>query len=156
MTTADTFLWKWTINRSVLTPKSSVGFGPDQNTVTIACFQQYSFQTSQSSNGLPRTNSLSWLGIHLESFQRWLQPVSAIWDRRKLSIWSDHKGNQKSKFFCRFKSLWNVHKPNFRLIPWATPKLLGQKKSKFYIRSKFIVRSKFSCSTVFFSLSIFY
>ena len=41
----------------------------------------------------------------------------------------------KVKVFCYFKSLWNVHKPNFTLIPWATPKLLGQKKSKFIIRS---------------------
>jgi len=29
----------------------------------------------------------------------------------------------KSKFFCLLKTLWNVHRPNFTLIPWATPKL---------------------------------
>jgi len=63
-----------------------------------------------------------------------------------------YKGNQKSiksKFFCRFGSSWNVHKPNFTLILWGNPKLLGKKKSKFIIRSKFIVKSKFSCSWVF-------
>jgi len=62
----------------------------------------------------------------------------------------------KSKFFCRFESSWNVHKPNFTLIPWGNPKLLRQKKSKFIIRSKYIVRSKFSCSGVFSSSSILY
>jgi len=39
-------------------------------------------------------------------------------------------GNQKqikSIFFCLFQSFWNVHKRNFTLIPWADPKLLGQK-----------------------------
>jgi len=43
----------------------------------------------------------------------------------KLSQMIVHKqGNQKSiksKFFCLFKSLWNVHKPNFMPTPWATP-----------------------------------
>ena len=36
----------------------------------------------------------------------------------------------KVKFFLPFETLWNVHKPNFTLIPWGNPKLLGQKKSK--------------------------
>jgi len=47
----------------------------------------------------------------------------------------DDLGNQKSiksKIFCLFKSLWNVHKPNFPLIPRATRKLLGRKKVKIY------------------------
>jgi len=41
-------------------------------------------------------------------------------------------GNQKSiksNIFCLFQRLWNVHKPNFMLIQWAIPKLLGQKNS---------------------------
>ena len=40
----------------------------------------------------------------------------------------------KVKIFLSFEKLLNVHKPNFTLIPWATPKLLGQKKWKFIIR----------------------
>jgi len=57
----------------------------------------------------------------------------------------------KSKLFGLFQSLWNVHKPNFTLIPWGNPKLLGQQKSKFIIRSKFIIGSNFLAAQ-FFSL----
>jgi len=45
------------------------------------------------------------------------------------------KSQSSQKIFCLFYSLWYVHKPNFILIPWATPKLLGQKKTKVIITS---------------------
>ena len=59
----------------------------------------------------------------------------------KLSLWEtqlsgDDYGNQKSinsKFFCCFESSCNAHKPNFTLIPWGNPKLLGQKNVKVKI-----------------------
>jgi len=63
-----------------------------------------------------------------------------------------NEGNQKSiktKLFCRFESLWNVHKPHFTLIPWATPKSLGQKIWKFIIRFKLIVASNFLHHSLF-------
>jgi len=44
---------------------------------------------------------------------------------------------------CIFQSLWNAHKPNFMLMPSATPTLLGQKKSKLFGKPKFF------CSIVF-------
>jgi len=42
-------------------------------------------------------------------------------------LWVGQPKVNEVKTFCLFQSLWNVHKSNFRLIPWATPKLLDQK-----------------------------
>jgi len=53
-------------------------------------------------------------------------------------------GQPKVIFFYLFKSWWNVHKPNFTLIPWATTKLLGQKKSNFIVMSNFFSSKVFS------------
>jgi len=40
------------------------------------------------------------------------------------------------KHFLLFLSLWNVYKPNFTLMPWASQKLLGENESKFFVKSK--------------------
>jgi len=47
--------------------------------------------------------------------------------------WLGQPKANKVKIFCLFKSLWNVQKPNFTLIPCAAPKLLGQKSQNLLL-----------------------
>jgi len=61
----------------------------------------------------------------------WKGSSFIVWNLETILMGTATK-SQKSNIFCHFQSLWNVHKPNFTLVPWGYPKLLGRKKVKIY------------------------